>query len=1019
MNKFTTKFLWIIGSAVVGFLAIWPPSEKLKTGIDLSGGTILVYEVKQEANSAAVDMDELIQALKRRINPEGVLDIPIRRLGPNRLEIILPKASAEEVEEVKKKMTNQGSLEFRILATRHGKREGSDALRAIDRALAKDGLINPPPKLKWWRLGETISGSAPVVGGDRKSITDPNKRWAKNAMTGRMLTVVGKTAAGTDQTFNTKIESSNEGTLKFDKPLPFETATSYRIDYNPSEIVDADPSRPESPIIREETIAPGHTVKYILCEVDRNDVTGQYLSRVFPTQDEQFRPAVGFRFNRVGARKFGTLTGTHLPEDDGFKYRLAIVLDGVIQSAPTLNAKITDSGIIQFGSTGNTAEEVNTLIAILQSGKLPATLNPEPLQEESIGPTLGEDTIAKGLRAIYVSMFVVPVFMLVYYRFAGLVAIVALLLNMLLLVGSMAIIKASFTLPGLAGLALTIGMAVDANVLIFERMREEQERGAGLAQQIRNGFSRAWVTIFDANVTTILSGFVLYFVGTDEVKGFALTLIIGLIWNLFTAVYVSRVIFDFWLHKGWLKPIKMLRFMNKTNIDFISVRKACMLGSAIVVAAGIGAVVLRGQTMFNIDFTGGTLVTIRLNESASEVQQLSPSQRAGFVRQRASALPDVTVESLSVGGSQAGARYNIRTTIQNRDQVRDQLVAAFGDALQRVNMSVGEPKPIAAAPAAAPADAAKKDATSVPTTDPANRFAGGRSYELAFNLPQSATAIASLFRNSLSEAGIANPDLRFEVVNPLAVEGTTTVRDSTTLTLQTNLEPDVAKVQLAKLAELAKQNTNLMFERSETFGSTVAGETQTKAIVATIASWVIIAAYLWFRFKSITFGLAAIIAVIHDVLITLGAVAATYWIAQIPVVGPALLLDQFKIDLSMIAAFLTLIGFSVNDTIVIFDRIREIRGKSTNLTAQMINDAVNQTLSRTILTSLTAWLVVIILYIFGGEGLHGFAFCLVVGFLSGTYSTIYIASPILIDWMGGKPAPATTSGGKKTAAQAA
>ena len=173
-------------------------------------------------------------------------------------------------------------------------------------------------------------------------------------------------------------------------------------------------------------------------------------------------------------------------------------------------------------------------------------------------------------------------------------------------------------------------------------------------------------------------------------------------------------------------------------------------------------------------------------------------------------------------------------------------------------------------------------------------------------------------------------------------------------------------------------------------------------MIATIASWIIIAGYLWFRFKSLSYGLAAVIAVIHDVLVTLGAVAVTYWLAMVPGFHEFLGIDQLKIDLPMIAAFLTLIGFSVNDTIVIFDRIREIKGKSPVLTAQTINDAVNQTLSRTILTSLTAWLVVVILYIFGGEGLHGFAFALVVGFLSGTYSTVYIASPILIDWVGHK-----------------
>ena len=664
----------------------------------------------------------------------------------------------------------------------------------------------------------------------------------------------------------------------------------------------------------------------------------------------------------------------------------------MVQSAPTINSTINDSGIIQGGQDGFSKRELDFLITVLRSGSLPASLNPEPLQEENVGSTLGEDTIAKGIRAIVVSMIVVPVFMIIYYRFAGVVAVVALMLNLLLLIASMALLDASFTLPGLAGLALTIGMAVDVNVLIFERMREEAERGASMAQQIRNGFDRAWVTIFDSHVTIFLSGLVLYTVGTDEVKGFALTLIIGMVWNLFTAVYVSRIIFEYCYDQRWLKKVGMLKLMDKTNIDFIGPRKACMIASIVVIAIGLAAVAARGKGMFNIDFTGGTLVTIRLNDTDTQIKDLSPSARTAFVREKASALPDVTVESLSVGNEKEASRYNIRTTEQDINKVKANVLDSFGSALQRVAMTPGEAKAIPPAPADA---AAKLETEGEATFD---RFAGGRDYPLRFNLPQSGQQISNAFKNVLTAAGITTPDSRFEITNPKMVTGATAVPDSEVLNLRTNLEPEVAATQLAALTQALQTDRSLLFERSETFGSTVAGETQTLAIVATVASWLIIAVYLWLRFKNLVYGLAAIIAVIHDVLITLGAVAVTYWLSRIPVISEALLLEPFKIDLPMIAAFLTLIGFSVNDTIVIFDRIRELKGKNQQLTAKIINDAVNQTLSRTILTSLTAWLVVVVLYLLGGEGLHGFAFSLVVGFLSGTYSTIYIASPILIDW---------------------
>ncbi len=1008
MKKFGGKFALIAALVLAGVYAIWPPGKTLKTGIDLSGGTILVYEVKKDTTAgAAVNLDDLITALKRRINPDGLFDIPIRKIGNNRIEVILPKATAEEVEEVKRKMTNVGSLEFRILAN-HKHDSG-----IIDRATGPTGLTKPLPKYRWAKLGETISGTNPASDSQGLNLTDTAQRWVKNAYAGRTIYLTGKTKAGLDQSdTSATIESNSINSLKLAKPHALASIASYRIEFNPSRIQAGQPDRPlpSDPIVREEKIAPGHVERYVLYKVDRQDVTGKLLAGAEPKEDSHYQPAVGFNFNRQGGRKFGILTSDHLPEENGnFKYQLAILLDGVVQSAPSINSEIRDSGIIEGGSQGFSAKELDFLITVLRSGSLPASLNPEPLQEENVGPTLGEDTIAKGIYAIILSMIVVPVFMMIYYRFAGVVAVVALFLNVFLLVASMAVFQVSFTLPGLAGLALTIGMAVDVNVLIFERMREEAERGASLAQQIRNGFNRAWVTIFDSHVTIFLSGLVLYAVGTDEVKGFAVTLVIGMIWNLFTAVYVSRVIFEFWYDQGWLKKVGMLKLMDRTSFDFIGPRKICMTVSVILIALGLAATYLRGVGMYNIDFTGGTLVTIRLNDKDPQVSSLSQANRTAFVREKARDLPDVTVENLSVGGVNSGERYNIRTTEQKIDVVKQKVLDAFKTALQRVELATGPASPIAAAPTDA---AAAKDAPVV------DRFAGGRQYELKFNLPQSAPLIAASFRTVLQQGGpegaINNPDTRFEVLNPKATPGSTSVADSEVLTLRTNLEPEVAQAKLATLAKSLQNDRNLLFERSETFGSTVAGETQSLAIIATLASWTIIAAYLWIRFKSLVYGLAAIIAVVHDVLITLGAVAVTYWLSSVPVLGPALLLEPFKIDLPMIAAFLTLIGFSVNDTIVIFDRIRELKGKSPYLTKQMINDALNQTLSRTILTSLTAWLVVVILYVFGGEGLHGFAFSLVVGFLSGTYSTIYIATPILIDW--DKKAPEKSIQGRELAA---
>jgi SecD/SecF fusion protein len=348
------------------------------------------------------------------------------------------------------------------------------------------------------------------------------------------------------------------------------------------------------------------------------------------------------------------------------------------------------------------------------------------------------------------------------------------------------------------------------------------------------------------------------------------------------------------------------------------------------------------------------------------------------------------------------------------NRVKNKILESFGPTLARVEMTVGEAKPIAAGGAEA--------SRAGPTLT--SRFASGRQYDLtfnttAFNSTQSpAQVVSAEFAKVLEKAGIANPTARFAIESaaeePAGGGGSTAAQAAagTHLVLRTDLEPDITQAQLPKLKESLASNRDLLFERTTNFSGTVASETRTLALIATVASWVIIIVYLWWRFHSFTYGLAAVLAVVHDVLITLGAIAISYWVARIPGISSLLMIEQFKIDLPIVAAFLTLIGFSVNDTIVIFDRIREIKGKTPHLTTKMVNDAINQTLSRTILTALTAWLVVVILYILGGEGLHGFAFALVVGFLSGTYSTVYIATPILIDWVGTKSEPTTKAGEK-------
>jgi SecD/SecF fusion protein len=430
----------------------------------------------------------------------------------------------------------------------------------------------------------------------------------------------------------------------------------------------------------------------------------------------------------------------------------------------------------------------------------------------------------------------------------------------------------------------------------------------------------------------------------------------------------------------------MMKIMDKTNIDFIRPRYYFIAGSVVVITLGLLTFWVNRHRLFNIDFTGGTLVTIQLNDDSPKIKGLSEAARASYVRTTASkVLPDATVETLNVGTEKRGVRFNVRTTDETVKHVQTQILEAFRETLAKLDIKVSSPTPIPAAKPAAPAEKEKEKAkTAAPSAAPESRFPGGSHFELAFSRHvDPATVQAALFTD-LKKAKIPNPEARVEVLAAPLPAGADPATSPTRIEINTDLDANDAKKALETVAASLQSNPDLMFDRLENFGGAVAGETRNLALLAVVASWLIIIAYVWFRFKSLAYGVAAVLALVHDVLITIGAVA----------------ISPYKIDLPMVAAFLTLIGFSVNDTIVIFDRIREIKGKTHYLSNEIVNAAVNQTMSRTILTSLTAWIVVVILYLFGGEGLEGFSFCLVVGFLSGTYSTVYIASPILIDWLG-------------------
>lgn len=896
-----------------------PMSKAIALGIDLAGGTNLIYavdHVKAKADQKTVDkatLDKMVGAVARRINPSGAEEVTVRRVGNDRIEVIIPGADREVVEQKKRQIVNLGSLEFAILAN----------------------LKDHPNEI---RIGSELR-------------PDQNSYFRD----GRLVLSWRDVAKGQD------VKSS-----------PADRTSTREVD----RVID------------------GKTVKVpqflVVHEPPEKAVTGRYLTQAQAQMDDNGQMAVGFNFSARGGQLFSQLTDKYKPDKtDGFERRLAVLLNGEIQTAPTIRTRISDRGQI----TGNfKREEIDQLISVLNAGALEVPLIEQPVSEFTISPLLGVDVQTKGMRAIIISAIAIFAFMLIYYRLAGTVASLCLILNLVTVIGSMALIEATFTLPGLAGLVLTIGMAVDSNVLIHERMREELARGASLRMAIENGFDKALSAIIDGNVTSLITAVILYMIGSDQIRGFAISLFIGLTLSMFSVLYFGHMCFQIIERKKWARTLYMMEFMGETKLDFLKTKGYAFALSAIVIAAGMAAFFARGVNNLDIDFTGGTMVTFEFVDSQStEAVRAKLTEKLGST---------ISLERLVLADEQAAAegghRYRVRTTEKVQAKVTQALTEAFSDpsmALVRVTM---EPSTVTAISA---------DAKSAEGSE--DRFAGGTQATLKFNGAGMTTATAAAYladelrRIPGEKDGSSKYDAAASLID---VVGTTAAPKDNTATTTTEKfvemeakaigQVDQADFQSAMTAMAARMASSPAFEEVNSFDTSVAVETQRDAILAMLASLVMIVIYIWFRFENLYFGFAAVAALAHDVLVTLFSVCLAAYVSNTPI-GTIFLFDDFKINLALIASLLTIIGYSMNDTIVIFDRLREIRGRNPNITYDMINLSVNQTLARTLLTAWSTFSVVVILYAFGGSGIHGFAFSMIVGVITGCYSTVYIANPVL------------------------
>ncbi len=912
--------------------------DRFRLGIDLAGGTNMVFQVKHEKELTPQLMNTMVSSVRKRVNPSGTEEITVRGVGEDRIEVIVPGEDPQTVDEIKRQITRLGSLEFYVSA---------DA--AKDREIVRDAERLAKGESELWLDGQ--------------------------------LKAVWRRAR----------EENGEPRFLNDSSIISRSVRATRYVNGQPEAYD--------------------TEEYLLLEEPADaKVTGRFLKSASPDIGPDGKIVVGFTFDQTGAFRFGDLT-TRYHQTGDKKRKLAIVLDRHVFSAPNIYEPITGGrGQISGGGSGFKASEADELVGVLNAGALEVPIDPKPLSEATVDPTLGADVRNKGVKATLISAVAVVIFMLFYYRASGLIAVLSLILNLILTLAAMLMINATFTLPGIAGIVLTIGMAVDANVLIYERMREEIAKGSSVRMAIQNGFQKAFSTIFDSNITTLLTAVVLFMIGTDQVKGFAVTLIIGLILSMYTALFVGRLIFDIAEKRKWLTKVSMSRMIGDTNFDFLKHQFLWIGISVVVIVIGMAAFFSRGQANYDIDFTGGTMVSFQTSKP-QKTEDLTNALKEQFGDQ-------FSLERLSVGDADeaegVGHFFRLRSTDsddhdvattgedpQNQksaeDRVREKIFATFKDSgtvkLRMVTLELGTISTV---------EIADDDESAEAIVS--MKFKGGPQTEVTFSAEVAEGTLRDLFTKQLKAIKVDGapkypaPEELFAVKG---LEGSGTQGSELSvkkfIKFRIRAVPAVAPADMESALKAIQEElaSTPLFDEVNTFASAVAGEMKQRAILAIFVSILAIAAYIWFRFQNLIFGLAAVVALVHDVLVTLGVTALASYLTGTSI-GNFLLLEDLRLNLAMIAAFLTLVGYSLNDTIVVFDRIREVRGKNPAITAQMVNTSLNQTLSRTILTSLTVFMVVLIMYVFGGAGIHGFAWCLVVGCIAGTYSSICIASPILV-----------------------
>jgi SecD/SecF fusion protein len=1075
------RFTLILVVLLAALWAIFPGAPKgrlkpdLKPGIDMVGGTSLLYEIKAAQGASTANLaEQVMEALKKRVDPTGTRNLIWRPQG-NRLEIQMPLGANAGQAKEKREAYAAAQRELDALDVRlpvvldaiknlsgDARRDrlaalamGNDKRAEIFGAMASvwdqvkaaessgdfarqaelenqfDALQRQfeQTNLPLGQIETALNLSGEARAAALKQIKD---RFIANGFD-KKVTALDKLVSAFDAYEKVRGTIDDAGDLK--RLLRGSGVLAYHILVSAEELA----TLPEAKAMiqrledRGPRVEAGDTMKWV--EVARPEEFGRYhpmfsprgsqrkyvlvwaepgkqminaeglprwaLEAAYPTRSQFGSPEVGFTFDPVGAKLFSDLTGANIGKP------LAIVLDDKLISAPNINSQIGRSGVIQGGEKGFTNEELRYLISTLSAGSLPAQLADEPISERTVGPQLGEDNLRAGFIACGFGLIVVAVFLIGYYYLSGIVAMTAVLMNLVLVVASMAALNATFTLPGIAGLVLSIGMAVDSNVLIFERLREEQQRGMGIRLALRNAYDRAWSAILDGNVTTAITSFFLLWLGSEEVKGFGLTLLLGILSSLFTALFVTKTIFALLIEKFGIKKLGSLPLsvpswdrLLRPNVDWMKLAPGFYAFSSAFIVIGLILFAIRFSQgyILDVEFTKGTAAQFELREP------MKIEDVRAIVTRASEANPDKlpTPSVVSVGTDDR--TYEVVTPNDNATAVKDVLKAALQGKLNLQEPSqfanVGIPLGEAINRAVFPIEARTNTVGHGLAPQKLREHIGGVAIVLEDLKPMlTDVEIAKRLDQQRLQAG-SSQDFGYRKIDveafPAQNAAVVLMSDEA---VPYDKDPDKWQAELAGPAwRLVNEAVNnpVELQKVTNFNPQVAGETTTQALLALSMSIVVIVVYIWMRFGNLRYGTATVVALVHDTLFVVAAIGVAHYASEVGFIRDALLLEPFRINLTVVAAILTVMGWSMNDTVVVFDRIRENRGKHGVVDRQLVNDSINQTLSRTLLTGGTTLVTLGVMYVTGGPGIHGFTFAMVVGIIVGTYSSIAIASPLLL-----------------------